>query len=205
MKMLTPRQKTILDFIRGYIAEKGYSPSYREIKNHFGFSSLGSVYKHIVALKDKGALTNEKSRSRSVSLLEEGQPMQSQGLSKVTFMGYLSAVTGLETLSQTHSIELPKVLVPSPDSCYALRIRGDFLSDDLIGDGDLLVIETEQVPKAGDLALVKVDNAEMLLRSYYPEGDYVRLESGGTSMESVMVRRESVLVYGILVGLLRAY
>jgi len=205
MKMLTPRQKAVLDFIKEFIATRGYAPSYREISEHFGFSSLGSVHKYINALKNKGVLQNEKAHSRSLVVTEEGQPVQSQGLVKVTFMGYLSANMGLETPTQTHVLELPKVVVPSPENSYALRAKGNFLVDEQIRDGDLLVIETEQHPNAGDLALIKTATGEITLKNYYPEGQYARLEGSQGLVKTITVRRDELTVYGILVGLLRVY
>lgn len=205
MKTLTPRQKSVLDFIKEYISSRGYSPSYREIQEHFGFNSLGSVYKYVNILKDRGVLHSEKSRSRSMSLLDDSRNSKSGGLVGITFMGYLSLESGLETLSQTHTVDLPSVLVPNPGDSYALRARGNFGLDDQIRDGDLLVIETEQNPKSGDLTLVKIEEGEIALRSYYPEGKYVRLEGGRGSTKSVIFKRENLTVYGVLVGLLRVY
>ena len=37
---LTKKQSEVLDFIREHLEEHGYAPSYREIADHFGLSSL---------------------------------------------------------------------------------------------------------------------------------------------------------------------
>ena len=49
MKGLTERQKEIALFIEHYIDENGYSPSLRDIGNHFGFSPK-AAYDHLRAL-----------------------------------------------------------------------------------------------------------------------------------------------------------
>ena len=78
MKGLTKRQREIVDFIRDYIAVHHYSPSYREIMKHFGFTSLGSVYKHIAVLKRKGGPFGGKGE-RSLGHLDEGGAGVSSG------------------------------------------------------------------------------------------------------------------------------
>ena len=44
---LTKRQKEILDFITGFIEERGYAPSFEEIAKAFGYSSLATVHEHL--------------------------------------------------------------------------------------------------------------------------------------------------------------
>ena len=60
MKGLTKRQNEIVHYISEYINIHRFSPSYREIMEHFGFTSLGTVYKHVQVLKRKGMIQAEK-------------------------------------------------------------------------------------------------------------------------------------------------
>ena len=63
---LTRRQREILDFVSGFIAERGYSPSLEEIGARFGLSSVATVHKHVQRLVEKGMLQKAANRSRSV-------------------------------------------------------------------------------------------------------------------------------------------
>ncbi len=65
---LTKRQKEIFDYLRGYISRHGYAPTFDEIAASFGFTSKGTVYKHIRALKEKGAIRHEWNRARSIEV-----------------------------------------------------------------------------------------------------------------------------------------
>jgi len=56
---LTKKQKEVLDFITGYVRENGYSPTQKEIQEHFGFKSLGSVQDYIKYLTNGGYLNND--------------------------------------------------------------------------------------------------------------------------------------------------
>ena len=68
--MLTPKQKQILEFVDKFIKENNYAPSYREIAEHFGFSSVATVAEHIDNLKSKGYLSQDDSGYRSLKLIE---------------------------------------------------------------------------------------------------------------------------------------
>jgi len=50
MEHLTRRQKEILDYIKEYITENDYAPSYREIAENFKLASIATVAEHIDAL-----------------------------------------------------------------------------------------------------------------------------------------------------------
>src|SRR5271169_1866083 len=67
---LTRRQKQVYDFISGFVDGHGYSPSYEEIAEGLGLSSLATVHKHISNLEQKGLLRRDYNRSRSIDLLK---------------------------------------------------------------------------------------------------------------------------------------
>ena len=66
---ITRRQRELYDFLSRFVAEKGYSPSFEEIKEGMGLSSLATVHKHVTNLEKKGLLTRDYNRSRSIDLL----------------------------------------------------------------------------------------------------------------------------------------
>ena len=67
---LTKKQAEVYYYIKDYIAEKGYSPSYREISSGVGLSSIASVSEHIDKLIELGALRKLPGRSRSLEALD---------------------------------------------------------------------------------------------------------------------------------------
>ena len=66
---ITRRQHEVYDFLSRFVSEKGYSPSFEEIKEAMGLNSLATVHKHITNLEKKGLLTRDYNRSRSIDLL----------------------------------------------------------------------------------------------------------------------------------------
>lgn len=53
---LTPRQRAVLDCIRGHVASHGYPPTIREIGDTVGLTSTSSVQHVLRMLEEKGCL-----------------------------------------------------------------------------------------------------------------------------------------------------
>src|ERR1700733_6874383 len=66
---LTRRQKQVLDFLVGFINDKGYSPSFEEIGAGLDLSSLATVHKHMQTLEKKGFIRRGYNQSRSVEVV----------------------------------------------------------------------------------------------------------------------------------------
>ncbi len=69
MRELTDRQREMLAFIKQYIAEKGYPPTYREIGKALGVDP-GAIYQKIVALEKKGYLRLKPGEPRTLEVIE---------------------------------------------------------------------------------------------------------------------------------------
>jgi repressor LexA len=74
MSAVTKRQHEVLEFIKNFIADKGWSPSLQEVANGVGLSSLGTVHKHIANLKAKGFLMQTGGQDRSLEVLDPAKP-----------------------------------------------------------------------------------------------------------------------------------
>lgn len=67
----TKKQKELLNFIEEFIAEHGYSPSYREIREGLKYNSVATVALHVNSLIKRGHL---RKRDRSARSLEVVSP-----------------------------------------------------------------------------------------------------------------------------------
>jgi len=68
---LTAVQAKVLRVIEGLIAKKGFSPSYNEIGAAAGMSSRSSINRVVCALHERGFLTFQPGRARSISLIQQ--------------------------------------------------------------------------------------------------------------------------------------
>ena len=67
---LTKKQLAVLDFVQDWTEENGHSPSYREIMEGLGLTSVSAVAEHIDNLVSKGALRKTPGEARSLEILD---------------------------------------------------------------------------------------------------------------------------------------
>lgn len=67
---ITKKQLAVLNFLEDFTEEKGYSPSYREIQEGLGLSSVSAVAEHIDNLVAKGVLKKVPGAARSLEVLD---------------------------------------------------------------------------------------------------------------------------------------
>lgn len=65
----TKKQRELLTFIEGFIAEHGYSPSYREIMNGLNYNSVATVALHVNSLIKRGHLRKREHSARSLEVV----------------------------------------------------------------------------------------------------------------------------------------
>lgn len=203
MKGLTKRQQEVLEYIQQFTNEKQYSPSYREIMNHFGLSSPATIHQHIAVLKRKRILSDDGT-SRSITILKESSSHHTNEI-ELPFIGYIAAGVPIETLSRTQTFPIPETLVHDPDKTYVLRARGDSLKEEHIVDGDLLIVEARSQASDGELVVVLINKNHTLIKRYYTDGDFIRLEAAHGGHEPMRLRAASLAIQGVVVGLLRLY
>lgn len=205
MKGLTKRQRDILDFIQEFTKNNRYAPSYREICQQFKFSSLGSVYKYVQTLKRKGALLNESKASRSLTLAETPQETVAQPEVEIPFIGHITAGMPIQTFSQQQLVIVPRAFVHNLDKTYALRAQGESLNEEMIADGDLIIVEARQEAHPGETIVALINNHDTIIKRFYPEGTYVRLVGTFTHHHPIILRQEDVIIQGVVIGLLRLF
>lgn len=66
----TKKQRAILTFIEGFIKEHGYSPSYREIMNGLGYTSVATVALHVNSLIKRGHIRKRDHEARSLEVVD---------------------------------------------------------------------------------------------------------------------------------------
>lgn len=65
----TKKQKELLAYIERFIAEQGYSPSYREIMNGLQYTSVATVALHVNNLIKRGHLVKRDHSARSLEVV----------------------------------------------------------------------------------------------------------------------------------------
>lgn len=66
----TKKQRELLGFIESFIAEHGYSPSYREIRHGCSYNSVATVALHVNSLITRGHLRKRDNAARSLEIVD---------------------------------------------------------------------------------------------------------------------------------------
>jgi len=203
---LTRRQREIFDFISGFVAEQGYSPSLEEIAAAFGLSSVATVHKHVKHLVDKGYLRKAWNRSRSVEPVPEQETVETIHL---PILGTVAAGSPIEAIepdaASAEQLAVPAEMVPGSKDHYVLRVRGDSMIEDQICDGDLVVIESRSEARNGETVVALVDGAEATLKRFYKNGAQIKLVPANQTMSPMEFHASQIDVRGVVRGLIRRF
>lgn len=200
---LTKRQRQVYDFIAEFVAREGYSPSFEEIGDGLGLSSLATVHKHISNLEEKGLLRRDFNRSRSIDLLPVRTRAKPPAALELPLVGRIAAGLPVEQLENPATISLAD-LTRSRD-VFVLQVKGDSMQDDHIVDGDYVLIEKMPAARDGDIVVALIGGSETTLKRIYREGSQIRLQPANASMQPIMVPAAQVQVQGRVIGVLRKY
>lgn len=193
---LTYRQQEIYDFLREKIVTRGYGPTVREIGLQFEIKSPNGVMCHLKALEKKGMISRESHMSRAIQLSNPPQPM-----TELAYIGQLTVGEVFPPATPDARLDFSG-LFGSSDLC-CLRVRGTGLQDDLIDEGDTLIVHRQPTFRDGDLAIIVHDDGTSGVRRLYQESHRIRLESARKGDTPQFVNR--IVVIGVVVGVIRQY
>src|SRR5688500_1273680 len=207
MEALSDRQREMLEFISGHMARNDRPPTNREIGHAMGIVSTGHVDYHLSVLAKKGYLEREANTSRGLRLTAAADPHPRKRVYHVPVKGLIAAGAPIEAISDPNdAIELSDDLAGI--DAYALRVRGTSMIEDLIDDGDLVVVSPTDTAENGDLVVALLTNGtsehgEATLKRYCKEKDRVRLQPSNRSMKPIYARLEDDQVEGKVITLIR--
>lgn len=200
LSSLTDKQKKIFDYIEETVKKTGTPPTFRDIANRFGFSSLGTVYSYILALKKKGYL--EESRYSAVALKKKMETRENQ--LNLPIIGEIRQGKPPKMFNENLSSPVPHSFVLEEASAYLFLARGEEFKDEFILEGDLLVVQAGVMAEEGDTVFAHVESA-VYIKNFYREGEVIRLESKKREVPPLFFKAEEVQIQGIITALIRQY
>jgi repressor LexA len=204
---ITRRQRELYDFISRFSNEKGYCPSFEEMREAMGLNSLATVHKHVSNLQDKGLLTREYNRSRSIDLLPpRGKLKTSMNVNTAVVLplvGKIAAGRPIEAVENPETISLADFV--KSKEVFVLEVRGESMQDEAILDGDYVLAEKTKTAHNGDIVVALIDGADATLKRFFREGDTIRLQPSNATMKPIIVPAASVEIQGRVIGVLRKY
>ena len=193
-------QEQVFEFVETHINLNGYPPTYDEIRKAIGLSSKSHVDYYLQALEEDGLIERTPRTPRGLRLV---------GLAPSTFdvqvEGTIAAGQPIELADgYGESITLsPDIADPRKD-LFALRVEGDSMIEDLVGDGDLIITQRQTEARRGQMAIVHLrERNEATLKHVYPEGSRVRLQPAHPTMPAFYAAAQNVRVQGKVVAIIR--
>jgi len=199
-KILTARQKQILEFIEEGIKNLGMPPTIREIGERFNISSTNGVRSILEALENKGYIRRQKLVSRGIELIGDTLVRYA----RVPVVGSVPAglpITAYE--NREGEIAVDTSFLPT-DDIFCLRVKGESMIGAGIFDGDYVLVDKHAQPIRKDI-VVAVIGEEATVKRFYPEKNRIRLEPENEAFGPIIVERDTPGFYvaGRVVGLMR--
>ena len=192
---LTDKQKKVLEFIRERVREN-LPPTVREIGEHMGFSSTGTVRDYLNALEKKGYLRRRNNLSRSIELLKEAF--------KIPIIATIPAGNPDLAYEDTQGYLEPRDLFPGSahQDIFALRVKGESMAEAGIMEGDIAVIKKQSTAHSGEIIAALLENNEVTLKRLKYKNHQPFLQPTNKNYQPIY---KDFTIIGKLITILRRY
>ena len=214
---LSEKQLLIIKFIENYYNENGISPTIEDVRVGCKLSSKSVVSYNLNILEENGYLDRKKGMARSITSTKEIE--KSNEIVNVPIVSNISAGSPLELFSSDEifysqkdnfeSINISKSMLKNYNNIVALKISGDSMKGDLIMDGDIIILDCNNIStndiKSGDIVVARVDEDYATLKRMFINKNKIELRPSNKLYSSIYTDKENVKIDGKVVGLVRNY
>ena len=206
--MLTGRQSEIFDFVSGYVRERGYPPTVREIGEAVGLASPSTVHAHLANLERAGLLKRDPTKPRALELVGRDKGDGSRAGSSVRSLPLVGEIAAGGPLLAEDDVqeflEVPELLAAG-GADFLLRVKGESMIQAGILDGDYVVVRKQQDARNGDVvvALAGDDESadEATVKRFFREDGRIRLQPENDTLEPIYAAH--VQIVGKVIGVFR--
>lgn len=204
MEELTEKERLLLDFITDFTRRNSYPPSVRDIQQGLGIKSTSTVHNYIGRLADKGVLNKSSGKSRSLRPSDLAPEQRSHAT--VPLIGKVTAGTPILAVENIEGyLDFPLVkrsYREAPGSLFALKVSGESMIEAGIMDGDIIIVQKEDVAENGEIVVAMVDDCATV-KSFFRENGHFRLQPRNPNMEPIIV--DDCTILGKVISVMRFY
>lgn len=205
-KVLYPKERQILEFLKQYIAQNGYSPTLREIAQATQVTSAATAYEHLSNLAVHGFIKKERLGQRLTIDILDGNNQPAAGGVDVTILGYIAAGAPLEPYTDPNAtIKVSSFLVTDPKSAFVLQVRGESMIEDGILDGDYVVVRYQENAQNGDIVVALLESGLATLKRFFMDRENNRIKLEPANAKMTPIYATSVRIQGKVIGVIRKY
>lgn len=187
----------VMDYIRKFSEENGYTPSVREIAQECGIKSTATVHSYIERLQDKGYLNKTDNKKRAVAI------GRSSGVN-IPLIGTVTAgqpIFAYENYEDYYTFPVGEF---KGEDLFMLRVEGTSMIDAGIMNGDKIIVRRQQTADNGEIVVALVDDSATVKRFYYRDGKII-LHPENEALSDMIFEPNEVYILGKVVGLMRNY
>lgn len=187
----------VMDYIRKFSEENGYTPSVREIGKECGIKSTATVYSYLQKLQDKGYLNKTNNKKRSVTLT------RSSGVN-IPLIGTVTAgqpIFAYENYEDYYTFPAGEF---KGDDLFMLRVEGTSMIDAGIFNGDKIIVRKQENAENGEIVVALVEDSATVKRFYRRDGKIV-LHPENELLSDMIFEENEVRILGKVIGLTRNY
>lgn len=202
---ITKKQKEFYDYIVSYNQDHGHSPTQKEIKDHFGLKSFGSVQKYLQYLNKEGLIETQLNQRRSLEV--KTRDNNDSDSEQIPLLGLVAAGNPIEAIENpTNTISVPRYFLKGGFKYFALTVKGDSMIEAGILEGDVIVCRSTKEARNGQIVVAVIDG-EATVKTFNQQKKSIELLPANKNYLPIVVD-ENILdfkIVGNLVGLLRSY
>ena len=197
---LTAAQKELYEWLVEYVNTTKHAPSIRQMMRAMNLKSPAPIQSRLERLRAKGYIDWSEGKARTIRIVHP----ESEG---IRVLGAIAAGGLVEPFTDVQEkLDLSGLL--NQPNYFALRVIGDSMIEDLIAEGDMVVMRSvspSESLKNGEIVAARVSGYGTTLKRFYRNQDVVSLKPSNPQYSPIEVNADAVEVQGILVGVWRGY
>ena len=203
MKELTKKQAKLVEFIKEFITSSGYSPTYKEIAEHFKVN-VNAIQQSVAALVKKGFIDRSGGMARSIKLKDDQfTELQRARANMITIPLYGNVSAGEPIFADNNiegyiTVEKPR---HSQGELFSVTVRGDSMVDKKIVEKDKLIVRRQNTAADGEIVVALLDD-EVTVKVFKKNGGAPYLQPANTQYDPI---KRPFKILGIVVGLTRDF
>jgi len=172
---LTSKELETMRQIRNWLVHRGHTPSVRELMAALGYKSPRSAQDIIEKLEEKGYL--KKNETGTIKLIKDpdlgSTHAQTQDVPLIGIVACGNPIFAEENIEAM--ILVSTSLVKNSAKYFILRAVGDSMDLAGIEDGDLVLVQQQEIAEDGDKVVALIDDSATI-KEFYKRDDVVVLK-----------------------------
>ncbi len=201
MKKSEQKLIDILSFLKNYINDHDFPPSYREICKGVNLKSSNSVKVYLDILEKRGLIKKQSTKNRCIEIVGK----RKSEIIDLPILGNVAA--GIPILAEQNVEDVISISSSffgisknSDNKLFILIVKGESMIELGINNGDYVVAKSQNTAENGEVVVAMIDG-EATVKTYYKEPNFVRLQPANHTYSPIY--SNNVQILGKVIGVIR--